>query len=313
MIKEKVRTVRSRLQETQDALNFEFMRAKEIPKVPIQISEVKKDSSPDKKVHKRKGSIAEEEPQSIFRRRKRSLLESQNLRKSNNTAQTQSIIKEKSIVPSDSYVKNIGFGTSNVSPQLKDKPRMKAKMNSTILKESNFYDVAPSDESFRKKRTKPSTSKKRSAKDISLIKNSVTLRSQLQERYRNQNTMSHTPNPKKAKKQYDSFDIKKKRSKTPEPKPISALLEKSKIQFITAPLHEKVYTLVLDLDETLIHFKNDKGKAKFLIRPHTYKFLKNMYKYFEIIIFTAAQQEYADWIINKIDTKVYYSYYNGNY
>lgn len=63
------------------------------------------------------------------------------------------------------------------------------------------------------------------------------------------------------------------------------------------------YTLVLDLDETLIHFKNDVSKPKFLIRPYAYNFLKNLSSLFEIIIFTAAQKEYADWILDKIDSR----------
>lgn len=63
------------------------------------------------------------------------------------------------------------------------------------------------------------------------------------------------------------------------------------------------YTLVLDLDETLIHFKNDVNKPKFLIRPYAYNFLKNVSQFYEIIIFTAAQKEYADWILDKIDSK----------
>lgn len=63
------------------------------------------------------------------------------------------------------------------------------------------------------------------------------------------------------------------------------------------------YTLVLDLDETLIHFKNDVAKPKFLIRPNAYNLLKTASRHFEIIIFTAAQKEYADWILDKIDSK----------
>jgi hypothetical protein len=73
--------------------------------------------------------------------------------------------------------------------------------------------------------------------------------------------------------------------------------------YFLPPGASKKYTLVLDLDETLVHFKNENGKAKFLIRPYTYTFLKNLSFHFEIIIFTAAQKEYADWILNKIDSK----------
>ena len=63
------------------------------------------------------------------------------------------------------------------------------------------------------------------------------------------------------------------------------------------------YTLVLDLDETLIHFKNDAVKPKFLIRPNAYNLLKALSRHYELIIFTAAQKEYADWILDKLDSK----------
>ncbi len=66
----------------------------------------------------------------------------------------------------------------------------------------------------------------------------------------------------------------------------------------------KAYTLVLDLDETLIHFKpnpNNESCGKIMIRPYLYDFLKNVKKYYELIIFTAATQDYADPIINAIE------------
>lgn len=65
----------------------------------------------------------------------------------------------------------------------------------------------------------------------------------------------------------------------------------------------KKYTLVLDLDETLTHTLNSYGpKIKFLKRPFVDEFLREMSLYYEIVIFTAAMQEYADEIINQIDT-----------
>lgn len=45
------------------------------------------------------------------------------------------------------------------------------------------------------------------------------------------------------------------------------------------------YTLVLDLDETLIHY-NDEGF--YLIRPGVPTFLAETAKHFEVIVFTAA-------------------------
>ena len=60
--------------------------------------------------------------------------------------------------------------------------------------------------------------------------------------------------------------------------------------------------LVLDLDETLIHFDENENGGSFLVRPYTKEFLLQMSQYYQIVIFTAAMQEYADWILEKIDT-----------
>ena len=46
------------------------------------------------------------------------------------------------------------------------------------------------------------------------------------------------------------------------------------------------YTLVLDLDETLVHY--DWSNKQFKIRPYTRAFLKEMSQFFELVIFTAA-------------------------
>ena len=69
---------------------------------------------------------------------------------------------------------------------------------------------------------------------------------------------------------------------------------------------ESPYTLVLDLDETLIHFvsnqandddntdsnkdEEDEGDNDFfyMVRPFCNKFLTELSKYFELVIFTAA-------------------------
>ena len=75
----------------------------------------------------------------------------------------------------------------------------------------------------------------------------------------------------------------------------------------------KPYTLVLDLDETLIHFKpnpNNEESGTIKIRPYLYQFLDNVKKYYELVIFTAATQEYADPIINALENnnKKYFDY-----
>ena len=59
------------------------------------------------------------------------------------------------------------------------------------------------------------------------------------------------------------------------------------------------FTLVLDLDETLVHF--EASERKFKLRPFCLDFLQKMGQLFEIVIFTAASQDYADFILNHLD------------
>jgi Dullard-like phosphatase family protein len=69
----------------------------------------------------------------------------------------------------------------------------------------------------------------------------------------------------------------------------------------------KKYTLVLDLDETLIHFKYDKinepeithGVVQY--RPCLFEFLNNISEYCELIIFTVGTKDYADSVIDFIE------------
>ena len=64
---------------------------------------------------------------------------------------------------------------------------------------------------------------------------------------------------------------------------------------------KKIFTLVLDLDETIISYKND--KRIYITRPGLNKFLTEISKIYEIILFTSAKQEYADSILDSIDKK----------
>ena len=81
------------------------------------------------------------------------------------------------------------------------------------------------------------------------------------------------------------------------------LLEKSKVKPpflgpITDP--KKNFTLVVDLDETLVHYVEEESRAYVQVRPYADYFLTEMGKHFEIVIFTAAAEDYAD-IPNKAD------------
>ena len=66
-------------------------------------------------------------------------------------------------------------------------------------------------------------------------------------------------------------------------------------------IENSTYTLVLDLDETLVHFFYTPSGGTFLIRPFCLQFLEEMSKIFEIIIFTAALKDYADSILDILD------------
>ena len=55
--------------------------------------------------------------------------------------------------------------------------------------------------------------------------------------------------------------------------------------------YPRLYTLVLDLDETLVHFVEENDSAYIQIRPGAEHFLEEMSKYYEIVVFTAAMQD----------------------
>ena len=82
------------------------------------------------------------------------------------------------------------------------------------------------------------------------------------------------------------------------------LLEKNKVKppFL-GPVSDpkKNFTLVVDLDETLVHYVEEENRAYVQVRPYADYFLSEMEKYFEIVIFTAAAEDYADIVLNELD------------
>lgn len=65
----------------------------------------------------------------------------------------------------------------------------------------------------------------------------------------------------------------------------------------------KTYTMVLDLDETLVHYEEgaDEEAGYVNIRPHTSLFLQEMSQHFNMVVFTAAQESYAQEVLKFID------------
>jgi Dullard-like phosphatase family protein len=87
----------------------------------------------------------------------------------------------------------------------------------------------------------------------------------------------------------------------------------TKIPYLKFPC-QKEYTLILDLDETLICFKsseNDDNIGNIHIRPGLEIFLEIIKEFYEIIIFTVGTREYANIILDLIEKKNNTKFFDG--
>ena len=87
---------------------------------------------------------------------------------------------------------------------------------------------------------------------------------------------------------------------------------KNKIQYpyIKTQSNRK-YSLILDLDETLVFVKFVKNKEKGILhyRPYLFDFLDSLFPFYELISFTTATKIYAEPILNAIESnKKYFSF-----
>ena len=69
------------------------------------------------------------------------------------------------------------------------------------------------------------------------------------------------------------------------------------------PSDKREYCLVLDLDETLVHYFEDENEAYVKVRMGTENFIRTLSAYCEIVIFTASTKYYADIVIDGLDCK----------
>ena len=77
---------------------------------------------------------------------------------------------------------------------------------------------------------------------------------------------------------------------------------------------QKEYTLVLDLDETMISFQftqPQNGIGQMHLRPGLENFLDVIKEYYEIIVFTSGTREYADMVLDVIEHKKQKKYFSG--
>ena len=65
------------------------------------------------------------------------------------------------------------------------------------------------------------------------------------------------------------------------------------------------YTLVLDLDETLVHYIEEENSSYVQVRPYAEYFLKELSKFFEIVLFTAAEEDYTDIVLKELNKNKY--------
>ena len=74
----------------------------------------------------------------------------------------------------------------------------------------------------------------------------------------------------------------------------------------------KKYSLVLDLEETLLHFNmnmNNNNEGVVDIRPGTIKFLDDISEYYELIVFNEGEQKYTDLLIDSLEqNKIYFEH-----
>ena len=77
--------------------------------------------------------------------------------------------------------------------------------------------------------------------------------------------------------------------------------------YLISPPIAKPYTLVLDLDETLVNFKIKSGREGYVrLRPFLFGFLEEVSQYYELIIFTSATEAYANSVIEAIEQEKKY-------
>ena len=83
------------------------------------------------------------------------------------------------------------------------------------------------------------------------------------------------------------------------------IIEEIKIPFLPPKKSDdkRDYCLVLDLDETLVHFFEDKKEAYVKVRMGAEHFITVLSQYCEIVIFTASTKFYCDIVIDGFDCK----------
>ena len=78
--------------------------------------------------------------------------------------------------------------------------------------------------------------------------------------------------------------------------------------FIPTHDSQNKYTLVLDLEGTLIHYVSNKNSGFIKIRPNVEIFLKTLSNYYEIVLFSDSLQKFTEMSLKDIDKENYIKY-----
>ena len=99
---------------------------------------------------------------------------------------------------------------------------------------------------------------------------------------------------------------------------LASILLRDNAEFKSVPppyLHthnQKPYSLILELDETLVYFKvnpKNQNEGVLKVRPGVMEFLEEVDKFYELIIFTCSTQDYANLLIEAIEeNKIYFEH-----
>ena len=132
--------------------------------------------------------------------------------------------------------------------------------------------------------------------------NIASLKYSNKDKFKDSNGILKRPNSRNKDKNQKNISIENR-----------VIRSKEKYPFLKFP-PRKEYTLVLDLDETLISFKFTKismGIGKLILRPGLEEFLEEVQKFYEIIVFTSGTKDYADAILSIIEQKNNSKYFDG--